>query len=445
MDLTGLIPTFGNLGWTAAALIVALSVIVAVHEYGHYIVGRWCGIHAETFSLGFGPALWGRTDRRGTRWQVALLPLGGFVKFLGDSDAASGRDEAAMAGLAASDRRRTMHGAPVWARALTVAAGPFFNFALTVLIFAGYFLWTGVATDRPTVGSLKTTPFAGESLLPGDVVVALEGVPTPDFTALVAAADGLAPAETVTYTVERDGARREVEGPYPFPPIVDSVSPKSAARDMGLQPGDFVLAVDGKPIHAFGELRQLTGDSGGRTLLLTVWRAGESFDIAVTPKRQDLPRAEGGFETRWLLGLSGGLVFVPEARAPGALELAGMAFSQTWSVVTTSLSGLWHIVSGAISSCNLQGPLGIAEASGAMASQGADSFVLFIATLSAGIGLLNLFPVPVLDGGHLVFHAWEALTGRPPGARALKAMMSVGLALILSLMVFALGNDLFCP
>ncbi len=444
MDLTGLIPTFGNLGWTVAALIVSLSIIVAVHEYGHYIVGRWCGIHAEVFSLGFGPVMWSRADRRGTRWQLALLPFGGFVKFLGDANAASGKDAALVEALPAAARRRTMHGAPLWARALTVAAGPLFNFALTLLIFLGFLLWTGVVTDRPTVASLKPTPFAGASLQPGDVVTGLGGAPTPDFAALVAAADALPSAASVTYTVERDGRTLDLPGPFPFPPIVDAVTPKSAAQDGGLQSGDVVAAVDGAPIHTFAELRKLTGESGGRTLLLTVWRDGKTFESALVPKRQDLPRPEGGFETRWLIGLSGGLVFVPETRTPGPWELLTLSLRQIWDIVTISLSALWHILSGAISTCNLQGPIGIAETSGAMASQGFDSFILFIATLSAGVGLLNLFPVPVLDGGHLVFHAWEAIAGRPPGDRALRVLMSVGLALLLGLMAFALTNDVFC-
>lgn len=445
MDPISLIPTFGNIGWTVAAFVVALSIIVAVHEYGHYIVGRWCGIHAEVFSLGFGPVVWSRIDRRGTRWQLAALPFGGFVKFLGDSNAASGIDGAAISALSATERRRTMHGAPVWARALTVAAGPMFNFALTILIFLGFFFVMGVETDRPTVASLKPTNFVGETLQPGDVVTAIAGKPTPDYAALVAAADKLPGAPQVTYTVERDGTARDIAGPYPFPPVVDAINPLSAAQDAGLAPGDYIVAVDGKPIYTFAELRQLTGDSGGRALLLTVLRDGATFDLSLVPKRQDLPLDEGGFETRWLIGLSGGLVFTAETRAPGLFEAIGLSFRQIWNILTTSLSGLWHIISGAISTCNLQGPIGIAETSGAMASQGVQSFVLFIASLSAAVGLLNLFPIPVLDGGHLVFHAWEAVTGRPPAERALRALMSVGLALLLGLMVFALTNDVFCP
>jgi len=206
-----------------------------------------------------------------------------------------------------------------------------------------------------------------------------------------------------------------------------------------------VLSVDGVPVHAFAQLREIVGASDGRSLTLRLWRAGEEVEATLTPKRMDLPLPEGGFETRWLIGLSGGLAFVPELRTPGPVEAVGLALTQVGDLMRTSLSGLWHMVTGAISSCNLQGPIGIAETSGAAAAQGPVSFIWFIAMLSTAVGLLNLFPVPVLDGGHLVFHIWEATTGKPPSDRALRILMSAGLAILLTLMVFALTNDLFCP
>lgn len=445
MDLIGLVPSFGGLVWTVIAFVLALSIIVAVHEYGHYIVGRWTGIHAEVFSLGFGPILYSRVDSRGTRWQVAALPFGGYVKFLGDSNAASGKDGAAISALSSDERRHTMHGAPLWARALTVAAGPAFNFAMALIIFTGMVLWTGVANEDTIVGEVQTIPFDGPRLQPGDRILELGGKATPDLTTLFEVADALPPTPTVPYVVERSGQQLAFEGPFPFPPVAGGVQPQTAAFDAGLLQGDVILAVDGVAINAFSELRSIVGDSGGRDLRLTVWRAGETFDTTLTPRRMDLPRAAGGFETRWLIGLTGGLGFDPVMRTPGPLEAIGIAGSQTWMITTTSLSGLYHMVTGAISSCNLRGPIGIAESSGAAASQGVESFVWFIAMLSVAVGLMNLFPVPVLDGGHLVFHAYEAVTGKPPSDRALRVMMTVGLALLLSLMVFALTNDLFCP
>ena len=445
MDLIGLVPSFGGLVWTVIAFVVALSIIVAVHEYGHYIVGRWTGIHAEVFSLGFGPILYSRVDGRGTRWQVAALPFGGYVKFMGDSNAASGKDGKAIAGLSDAERRRTMHGAPLWARALTVAAGPAFNFAMALVLFTVMVLARGVATEDTVVGAVPALPFEGQTLQPGDRVLELGGQPTPDLATLVRVAETLPPSETVPYLVERAGAELAFDGPFPFPPLAGGVQPQTAAFDAGLKPGDVILAVDGEKITGFSELRGLVGESGGKELRLTVWRADETFDTTLTPRRMDIPRAEGGFETRWLIGLTGGIGFEPVVRTPGPLEAVGIAGRQTWMIATTSLSGLYHMVTGAISSCNLRGPIGIAESSGAAASQGVESFVWFIAMLSVAVGLMNLFPIPVLDGGHLVFHAYEAVTGKPPSERALRGMMTVGLALLLSLMVFALTNDLFCP
>jgi membrane-associated protease RseP (regulator of RpoE activity) len=144
------IPDFGGLAFTLLAFIAALSIIVAIHEYGHYIVGRWSGIHAEVFSVGFGPVLFSRTDRHGTKWQIAALPFGGYVKFLGDADAASGKDGAAIDALDVEERRRSMHGAPLWARSATVAAGPIFNFILSILIFASVLMIAGRPADSPS-------------------------------------------------------------------------------------------------------------------------------------------------------------------------------------------------------------------------------------------------------------------------------------------------------
>jgi regulator of sigma E protease len=449
MDIAGLIPSFGGFFFTILAFVVALSVIVAVHEYGHYIVGRWCGIHAEVFSLGFGPVLFRRTDKHGTVWQVALLPLGGYVKFMGDADAASGKDGEGISEMTDADRARTMHGAALWKRAATVAAGPIFNFIMSIAIFGAVIFAQGTATERPTVGALLNLPTQGVELEVGDVITAVEGIETPDFVTLNRLRDVIPPAETLTYTVERDGNLREVTGPYVMPAVAVGIQPRSAAMDIDMQSGDVVTAIDGTTIYSFEQLRAAVTASEGQALLLTVWRAttegGETFVLALAPRRMDLPLPEGGFETRWLLGVSGGMFFEPATVTPTPWAALSAGIDQTWFIVTSSLSGLYHMVTGAISTCNMSGPIGIAEVSGAAASQGIESFIWFIAVLSTAVGLLNLFPVPVLDGGHLVFHAYEAVTGKPPSDRALRVLMTTGLVLILSLMVFALTNDIFCP
>nr|WP_249138892.1 RIP metalloprotease RseP [Actibacterium sp. MT2.3-13A] len=440
-----MIPSFGNILYTVGAFVLALSVIVAVHEFGHYIVGRWSGIHAEVFSLGFGPVLLSREDRFGTRWQIAALPFGGYVKFLGDANAASGMDAELLREIDDETRRHTMHGAPLWARAATVAAGPVFNFILSILVFGAILFFRGEAIEPPTIGTLKPVPAQAMGLAPGDEIAAIGDRPTPDYAALYAATAALPPAAVVDYTVRRDGAEQVVQGPYPFPPVIDALQPGSAAMDAGLEVGDVILSVDGKPVTAFRQLQEMVRQSSGEVMQLRVWRDGKELEFALAPRRVDLPLPDGGFETRLLIGMTGGLLFTPETRTPGALASLAAGAQQTLFITRSSLSGLYHMVTGAISSCNLRGPLGIAETSGAMASQGTQSFIWFIAVLSTAVGLMNLFPIPVLDGGHLVFHAYEAVTGRAPNERVMSILLSLGLAVLLTFMVFALSNDILCP
>lgn len=445
MDLTSLLPSFGGLAFTIAAFVVALSIIVAVHEYGHYIVGRWTGIHAEVFSIGFGPVLWARTDRRGTVWQVAALPFGGYVKFLGDADATSVRADGSVA---AADRRRSMAGAPIWARSLTVAAGPAFNFLFSIIVFAGWLAWQGQAEDTPRLGAVHPLPVAVE-LAPGDLILAVDGQPVATLADFYRIADSLPGAATHRYTVERDGRTLELTGPHPVPARAATIALQSAARDASLRPGDVVVSVNGAPIWAFSDLPPLVAAAEGRLLALEVWRplatgGGETLALELIPRRTDLPLPEGGFETRWLIGLTSGAFFEHPTRPVPVAELLPGAVEQTWDVIARSLSGLQHIVVGAISTCNLSGPVGIARTSGAMAQDGLDSFIFFLAVLSTAVGLLNLFPIPILDGGHLVFHAWEAVTGKPPSDRVMGWLMTTGIVLLGALMLFALGNDLFC-
>jgi regulator of sigma E protease len=443
LDFLAYLPDFGNLLFTILAFIVALSVIVAIHEYGHYIVGRWSGIHAEVFSLGFGPVLASRTDRHGTKWQVALLPFGGFVKFLGDANAASKPDEDVVHAMSPAQQRRTMLGAPLWARTATVIAGPLFNFILAVAIFAGVVMVQGQAADPLRIGSVAALPFTHD-LRPDDQPVAIAGVPV-SMTGFDAAVRDLPPAPTVRWTVRRNGAEITVDGPFPTPPLIQAVSPQSAAMAIEMKAGDVITHVDGQPIFAFNQLRTAVEGAEGRPVLLQVWRAGQVMDFALVPKRVDEPQPGGGFVTSWRIGIAGGLVFEPATELANPLEALSAGVEGTWEIMRGSVSGLWHMVTGAISSCNMSGPIGIAEVSGQMASQGLMEFIYFIGVLSAAVGLLNLFPVPILDGGHLVFYAYEAVAGRPPSEWALRVLMSAGLALLLTLMAFALFNDVFCP
>jgi regulator of sigma E protease len=449
LDLVALVPQLGGFLYIIASFVIALSVIVAVHEYGHYIVGRWSGIHAEVFSLGFGPVLWSRMDKRGTRWQVAALPFGGYVKFLGDADAASGKDADAMQAVADDPAalRRTMHGAPLWARTATVAAGPIFNFVMSAAIFTAVALSQGVMRDPLTVAEMIALPGEDLGVLPGDELIEVAGVPVPsygDADAWDQFRAALPQQAELDYGLRRDGAEITVTGPYLYPPYVRGVVPRSAAADAGLMQADVIVAVDGVPLVSFDQLKVHVEAADGRALTLDVWRSGENVQVELAPRRTDEPQADGSFATNWRIGIIGGMAFEPATETAGFGEALAAGSYQVWAVVETSLSGLKHMIAGKISTCNLSGPIGIAETSGAMASQGAESFVRFIAVLSTAVGLLNLFPVPALDGGHLMFYAYEAVAGRPPSDRAVRFLMTLGLTIVLSLMVFAVGNDLFC-
>lgn len=432
---------------TLAAFVVALSVIVAVHEYGHYIVGRWSGIHADVFSLGFGPVIYASHDKRGTKWQVALLPFGGFVKFRGDADAASaGVDGEAIREMTPAERRSTMSGAPLWARTATVAAGPIFNFVLAIVVFTAIGLTRGVAVEPLTVGELRPVAVAHE-VMPGDVILAIDGQTLPQMSeaGFGALTDSLPAVPLLEYQVLRDGQEVTVQGPHPMPPVITQLAPQSAAIAIDLRADDVIVAVDGDPIHAFRELREKVMAAEGAPLQLDVLRDGQALQFTLTPRRVDEPQAGGGFETNWRIGIIGGLFFDPMTESPGLVEALVNGVSSMWEIIVGSISGLYHMITGAISTCNMSGPIGIAEVSGAMASQGTVNFIYFIAVLSTAVGLLNLFPIPVLDGGHLVFYAYEAVAGKPPSDKVLRVLMGIGLTLILSLMVFALGNDIFCP
>ncbi|MBU3030999.1 RIP metalloprotease RseP [Paracoccus marinaquae] len=443
--MSELIPQFGGTLWTLAAFVVALAVIVTVHEFGHYIVGRWSGIRAEVFSVGFGPRLAARRDRRGTLWQVAAIPLGGYVRFLGDDNAASaGPGKPVDPAL----RRQTLTGAPLWARFSTLLAGPVFNFILSVLIFGGFALVQGLPTSQVTVGEIAPAPPGiVNELRPGDQILGIGDHPVRTWGDLGRATQELPIAPQQDWRVLRDDAEITVLGPDPMPPRISGVAPRSAAADAGLRAGDVVTGIDGQPITRFTQMREMVEAAEGQPLLLEVWRPGVGVaSYTLVPKEQDLPAAEGGYEKRWLIGVTGGdSFFTPATRRAGPVEALWLGITQTWSIIASSLSGLWAMITGQIGACNLGGAISIAESTGQAASAGGASFLWWIAVLSAAIGFLNLLPIPVLDGGHLMFYTWEAITGHPPSDRVLNLLTGIGMAAVLSLMIFGLTNDLFCP
>ena len=444
MDWLANIPLIGSPVVTIIAFVVLMGIVVTIHEYGHYIVGRWVGIHAEVFSLGFGPVLWSRVDKRGTKWQVASVPLGGYVKFLGDRDAASTAASDDLVDMNDYDRRRSFPAAAIWRRFLTVLAGPVFNFILSAIIFTAITLWQGQAIERPTVGAVAPLPY-DNPLQVGDVILSINNEQVSDYQTLfeaIAVLQDSGELGDVNMLVERIGDVHELAVPYLYLPLVSAVTPLSPAYKSGIEVGDVITAANGVDIRSFGELRTAVEASQDQEILLKVWRAGETLELALTPEVMDYPNSEGGFDQRVLIGVGGGFYFEPATETPSILTALEIGTTQVYTVMASSLNGLKHMILGKISVKNLQGPIGIAQISSAAVQTGPLDFIFLIGVISTAIGLLNLFPIPVLDGGHLVTYIYEALRGRPPNPRFLQTVMAVGMVLLLSMMLLASYNDI---
>jgi regulator of sigma E protease len=441
-DFLQAIPIIGSFLSVALPFLIVLGVVVSIHEYGHYIVGRWCGIHAEVFSLGIGPVLTSWRDKHGTKWQVSAIPVGGFVKFLGDRDPSSVADSEALKGMNELDRSRSFPGAALPRRALTVFAGPAANFLLSIVVFAGMVLYTGIANVDPVVGEVVDVGSDADGLREGDYILAINGVEVSSYPEILEYALENEPENTTVYRVKRDADTIDVFGPFPFPALVSSVQPVSPASRAGLKSGDVILAVGEKEIHSFIQLRDTIVSSEQTEVQLSVWRDGAPISLSITPLERDTNAAEGGFEKKVSIGVVGGLAFNPVAYTPTPWAAVWIGVQRTWLVITGSIEGIYHMIAGNISATNLQGPLGIAQVSGDTASEGLLDMINLIGVISTAIGLLNLFPIPVLDGGHLVIFGYEALRGKPPSDRAIQIAMSLGLTFLLMVMVFATYNDI---
>jgi regulator of sigma E protease len=363
----------GVLGYLVPFLFV-LSLVVFFHELGHFLVARWCGVRILVFSIGFGPEIVGFNDRHGTRWKIAAIPLGGYVKFYGDDSAASTPDNARLATMDASEKSQSFVGQSVAKRAAIVVAGPLANFVLAIVIFAGVFMLYGQQTMSARV---------------------------------------------------------------------DSVQPGSAAAAAGFQPGDLVTAIDGRPIDNFTDMQRVVSESAGQTLQITVKRDGAERVLAATPTLSDEKDIFGNVHRIGLLGIRRStapedLKFQPVSPP----EAVWMGAQETWFVIDRTLSYIGGVVVGREAANQLGGPIRIAEMSGQVATLGFVALIHLAAVLSVSIGLLNLFPIPLLDGGHLLFYAVEAIRGRPLSERAQEVGFRIGLAIVLMLMIFATFNDI---
>ncbi len=440
MDLISQIPLIGGTLGVLIPFVIVLGIVVSIHEYGHYIVGRWCGIHAEVFSLGFGKTLWSRVDKRGTRWQIALLPLGGYVKFLGDADASSKTDTAAVAQMDAATKARSFPGASLGRRFLTVLAGPVANFILATIVFAGLLMWQGQAV-RPVIGEISQVPGMTLPFQSGDVITAINGTAIGSFIDIHDVTETADRAKPMTIELRRGDQELTVQSPYLLLPIVGGMIPLSPAAKAGLMRGDYIVSTNDVPMHTFYDLMNVMKDYKSGPVHLKVWRDGAMLDLEMTPEKSVVPRADG-FEEKVMIGVLAGFAFRPQTEFIAPWTALYYGGQEVVSVITGSLSMLQHIATGKIGASGLAGPIGIAQVSSEMATNGLVDFIGLIAMVSAAIGMMNLFPIPVLDGGHLVVFTYEAVRGRPPSARALEIGMSIGLAMVLLLMLFTTYNDI---
>ncbi|MBN9580768.1 MAG: RIP metalloprotease RseP [Afipia sp.] len=363
----------GLLGYAIPFLFV-LTIVVFFHELGHFLVARWAGVRVLTFSLGFGPELFGFNDRHGTRWKVSAIPLGGYVKFFGDESEASTPSADTLKAMTDDERKVSFHGQKVGPRAAIVAAGPIANFLLAIVIFAALFTFFGK------------------------------------------------PSQTAR---------------------VDSVQENSAAAAAGFKPGDIVTAINGDAIESFTDMQRFVSTQAGVPLVFTVKRGDAVVSLTGTPQLREMKDAFGNTHRIGVLGITrstnpGDTVTQPVNPATAVW----LGVKETWFVVDRTVAYIGGIFAGRESADQVGGPIRIAQISGQVATIGLAALIHLAAVLSVSIGLLNLFPVPLLDGGHLLFYAIEAIRGKPLSERSQELGFRVGLALVLMLMLFATYNDI---
>jgi regulator of sigma E protease len=372
------VSNFGAMGWGVLGYVVpflfVLTIVVFFHELGHFLIARWCGVKVLTFSIGFGRELIGFDDRHGTRWKISAIPLGGYVKFFGDENAASVPDQAALEQMTEAERRVSFVHQKVAPRAAIVVAGPLANFLLAIAIFAGLFM---------------------------------------------------------IYGKQSTAAR------------VDSIQPESAAAAAGFQPGDLVLTIDGRAVESFSDMQRIVSTSAGETLTIVVERGGSPVTLKAMPALKEVKDSFGNVHRIGVLGISRSLAPDDVKFQPvPPLKAVGLGVQETWFVIEQTMSYIGRVVAGRQSADQLGGPIRIAQVSGQVASAGFSALMHLAAVLSVSIGLLNLFPVPLLDGGHLLFYGIEALRGRPLSERAQEMGFRIGLAIVVMLMIFATFNDI---
>lgn len=443
---------------TILAMLVTLGILVTIHEWGHFWVARRCGVKVLRFSVGFGKPLWMRKGRDGTEYAIASIPLGGYVRMLDEREG----------DVPESLRNQAFNNKPVMQRIAIVAAGPLVNLIFAVLAYWFLFVW-GVTTVKPVIGSVTADSLAEQAgLLPDQVVTQIDGRDVRSWEeinlALVARIGDEGVLEVragqpesgwlKSYSVPLANWRVDLERESPLAafglqpwqppvePVIGQLTPDGAALSAGVQMGDRVVAVDGEPIADWMALVDLIQSSAGKTLDFTVERGAQRVSILVTPgERFDEERGSVGY-----IGAGVQPIEWPEEYLvnlqQGPIEALISGFEKTAQMVSLTLDSIGKMIAGAISVKNLSGPITIAKVAGASADSGLESFISFLAYLSVSLGVLNLLPIPMLDGGHLVYYFVELVRGKPVSERIQAFGMRIGMALLFSLMALAMVNDI---
>ncbi len=432
-----------NLVLTLAPFLVAIVVVVIFHEFGHYFTARLCGLPVSEFSVGFGNPIWKRKDKNGTEWRFAPILLGGYVK-IPDLLTLPGPKSSFENKRYGPEANQTAVKIPVQKKFLTVAGGPLASFLLAIIVFAFVVTIQGFIKEPIVVKTVHNLPVNDFELQAGDEILTINDTPINNLFDLYTFGNQADPSDIFYYKVKRFQEELEVTGPYPTPPIIDSINLASPAEEAGLMAGDIILRVDDRAIGSGSDLAREVADSKGRMLDLAVFRDNQEITIKLAGEFQDIPIGDGEFEKRILIGVGLGLALEPDTYTPGPLDALWHGALRTLSVVISTLEAIPKLITNEISSCNIQGPIGIAKFSGAAASQGPIVFILFIGVLSAAIGVANLLPIPVLDGGHLVFYIYEMVSGKEANGKFRYYTYIFGLGLIISLFAFTIYNDLTC-
>jgi regulator of sigma E protease len=445
-----------NILWSLAAFIIALGILITVHEFGHFWVARRCGVRVERFSIGFGKALWRRTDHQGTEFIVALIPLGGYVKMLDE------RVEAVAPEL----RHQSFNNKTVLQRAAIVSAGPVANFLFAVIAYWLVFI-IGVPSVRPVVGDISPQSIAAQAnISPGMELKSVDGIETPDWDSVRLALIGKIGDKQTQIGIAPFGSANVVEktldlrqwqfepdkqdpvvalGIIPRGPQIESVlaevQPGSAAQNAGLQAGDRIVKIDGNLLNNWQTLVLQIRDNPGKPLVLDVERRGILLSLTLIPDTKSVGenRSEGfaGVIPK-VIPLSDEYKTIRQYDPFTALYHAG---DKTWQLMRLTVNMLGKLITGDVKLNNLSGPISIAQGAGASAEYGLVYYLMFLALISVNLGIINLFPLPVLDGGHLLFLAIEKLKGGPVSERVQDFSYRIGSVLLVLLMGLALFND----